>query len=65
MSHYQDDNFGAWHDMDDPDVRQFARQVARESVWKICVDCERRVKLRPEYECCNSCADRREAGLGF
>ena len=57
-----DDNFGHWDDTDDPDVVNFYHQVQRESVKKVCVDCGETVMLRPSYECCNSCADRREGG---
>jgi hypothetical protein len=64
MGGFYDDNFGHWECMDDPDVQEFYRQTQRESVEKICVDCGRKVKIRPEYECCNSCADIRERG-GF
>ena len=63
MGGFFDDNFGHWEDMDDPDMQEFFMQVQRESVEKICVDCKRRVMLRPEYECCDSCADIRE-GVG-
>jgi len=65
MPTYYDDNFGRWEDMDDPDMRRFYDQVQRESVWKTCEDCGRRVKIRPDYGCCNSCADRRESGWGY
>jgi hypothetical protein len=34
-------------------------------VMKKCVDCGRMVKIMPNYECCNSCADRRERGGDF
>ncbi len=61
MSFY-DDNFGHWEDMDDPDVREFYDQVQKESVWKDCERCGRRVKLRPSYSICNSCADIMERG---
>lgn len=62
MPLYYDDNFGAWEDMDEPEVRQFYRKVQRESVWKVCRQCGRRVKLRKEYDLCNSCADANEKG---
>lgn len=65
MPTYYDDNFGFWEDMDDPDMQRFYRQTQRESVLKTCVDCGREVMLRPDYECCSSCADRREAGWGY
>ena len=62
MPEYYDDNFGHWHDMDDPDNQEFYRQVQAESVWKTCERCKRRVKLRPNYAICNSCADALERG---
>ena len=65
MATYYDDNFGMWDDMDDPDMVDFYHQVQSENVRKICVDCGRTVMLRPDYECCNSCADRRERGMGY
>jgi rRNA maturation endonuclease Nob1 len=61
MTVYYDDNFGHW-DMRDEDDFEFYRQVQRESVWKVCEGCGRRVKLRPDYGYCNSCADKRERG---
>lgn len=63
MTDYYDDNFGHWEDMDDPDNREFYKQVQKESVWKKCQGCGRRVKLRPQYGYCNSCADKRERGM--
>jgi hypothetical protein len=58
---YVDDNFGTWEIEDEGDVA-FYQQVQRESVWKKCQGCGRRVKLRPNYGICNSCADRLEQG---
>lgn len=57
-----DDNFGHWHDSHDPEVRQFYRQVQRQSVRKTCERCGRTVRIRPEYAYCNSCADAIERG---
>jgi hypothetical protein len=65
MAEYYDDNFGHWSDMDDPDNQEFYRKVQKESVWKECQKCGRRVKLRPEYGICNSCADAMERGMDF
>ena len=58
-----DDNFG-WYEGfdDDPDARAFYHQVQRESVWKKCKRCHRKVKLRRDYVICNSCADALERG---
>ena len=65
MTSYYDDNFGHWDDMDDPDMIRFYHQVQRESVWKTCRQCEQRVKLRPNYDLCNSCADFNERTGGY
>ncbi len=61
--HY-DDNFGHWEDMDDPDTEEFYFQVQRESVEKVCCDCGKTVRLRPDYCRCNRCADLLESGFG-
>lgn len=65
MPEYYDDNFGRWDDMDDPDMRDFYRQVQRESVLKTCSICGRKVKLRPDYDKCNSCCERMENGWQY
>lgn len=59
---YYDDNFGHY-DIEDEDDIEFYHQVQRESVLKTCDGCGRRVKLRPDYGYCNSCADKRERGM--
>jgi hypothetical protein len=59
---YYDDNFGCWEDMDDPEMLEFYDRVQDSNVEKICVDCGRLVRIQPHYECCNSCANRREQG---
>ena len=63
MEDYYDDNFGHW-DMDDDaeEKKAFYRQVQNESVWKVCSLCDEKVKLRPEYDKCNSCMDKMERG---
>lgn len=58
---YVDDNFGTYEINDDDDVA-FYHQVQRESIDKTCDGCGRRVRLRPDYGYCNSCADKRERG---
>lgn len=60
-----DDNFGAWHDTDEQETRDFYHHVQRNSVTKECVDCGRKVRIMPQYEVCNSCADNRENGWGY
>ena len=67
---YVDDNFGTWEGMEpgNPDYEdnmRFYNQVQRESVWKTCQRCERRVKLRKDYGICNSCADAMERGMDY
>lgn len=62
MTSYYDDNFGEWSDMHDDENQEFYCQVQRESVWKKCQDCGRKVKLRPDYGICNSCCERQERG---
>ena len=55
MPEYYDENFGHWDGMEDEDMRDFYRQVQEESVWKTCSICGRKVKLRPDYDKCDSC----------
>ena len=62
---FYDDNFGRWEDMDDPDMRDFYRQVQKESVLKRCSICGRQVRLRPEYDKCDSCCRKMEAGYQY
>jgi hypothetical protein len=64
MSYY-DDNFGHWDGMDDPEMVDFYYQVQKESVWKTCKQCGRKVKLRPDYVICNSCAEYNERYGGY
>lgn len=60
MKTYYDDNYGYWHDMDEPEMVEFYHQVQRESVDKVCERCGREVRLRRDYSICNSCADEME-----
>jgi hypothetical protein len=62
MNNYYDDNFGHWDEMENPEMRNFYRNVQKKSIKKICVDCKREVKILPDYECCDQCATRREQG---
>lgn len=62
---YYDDNFGHWENMDDEDHVAFYKQVQKESRWKKCQGCGRKVKLRPDYGICNSCADKAERGMDY
>lgn len=62
---YYDDNFGYQTDADGEDRGWFRRHVQRNSIWKTCDDCGRRVKLMPDYGICDSCATRRENGWAY
>ena len=62
---YYDDNFGHWNMDDDPDMKEFYFQVQKESVLKECSICGRQVKLRPEYDKCDSCCRQIEASGGW
>ena len=61
---YVDDNFGTYEIRNEEDV-DFYFATHRASKLKKCVDCGRMVRIKPEYECCNSCADARERGFGY
>jgi hypothetical protein len=62
MSYY-DDNFGCYEMDDDPEeTARFYREVQDSSVYKICVICERKVKLLPHYDKCDSCMRQIERG---
>jgi hypothetical protein len=58
---YYDDNFGHYEIESEEDVG-FYHQMQAASVWKKCADCGRKVKIKPDYAICNSCADRQERG---
>jgi hypothetical protein len=58
---YYDENFGHWEIESEEDI-EFYKQVQKESVVKKCAGCGRKVKLRPDYAYCNSCATKREQG---
>ena len=61
--HY-DDNFGCWDMSDDQEeLEAFYNKVQNESIWKECSICDQKVKLRPEYNKCNSCMDKLERGI--
>lgn len=63
MTTLYDDNFGHYDPGDDPEeTARFYKQVQKESVVKICKRCGRKVRLRPSYAYCNSCADKMERG---
>jgi len=58
---YVDDNFGTY-DIEDEDDITFYHQVQRESIPKRCEGCHRKVRLRPDYTYCNTCATKLERG---
>ena len=60
-----DDNYGFYEDADDPETREFYNQVQKNSVWKKCSKCGKKVKLRKDYSICNSCAEKMERGWDF
>jgi hypothetical protein len=64
MPGYYDDNFG-WYEIESEEDIEFYHQMQAESVVKTCVMCGRQVKLRPDYDKCNSCADAIERGLSY
>jgi len=64
MPTYYDDNFGHYKIESEEDV-EFYKEVQRTSVWKKCLRCERKVRLRPDYVICNRCADADERGWGY
>jgi hypothetical protein len=64
MPTYHDDNFGCYDIQDEDDIA-FYRKVQKESRLKTCRGCNRKVRLRPDYAICNSCADRAERGMDY
>lgn len=60
---YYDDNFGVYDIESEEDI-EFYHQMQKMSVEKICVDCGKTVRIKYDYEVCNSCAERREQGFG-
>jgi rRNA maturation endonuclease Nob1 len=64
MPGYYDDNFG-WYDIESEEDIEFYKRVQRESRMKTCQGCGRRVRLRPDYAICNSCAERAERGMEY
>ena len=64
---YYDDNYGFYNEEgEDPEeIRQFYMETQKASVWKKCSICGKRVKIKREYDKCNSCADQIERGFDF
>lgn len=68
MSGYYDDNFGAWEcapDDDPEEIARFYEETQRRSVRKRCVGCQRMVRIMPQYDVCDACAQVREHGGDF
>ena len=65
MKTYYDDNFGTWDNMDEPEMVDFYHQCQKSNVTKVCKQCERTVRIQPQYAICNSCADDIESGYDF
>jgi hypothetical protein len=67
MSHYYDDNYGHYDTTgeDAAEMREFYNNVQRNSVWKNCKCCDRKVFLRRDYAICNSCAEAQERGYCY
>jgi hypothetical protein len=61
MASYYDDNYGFYEIRDQDDI-DFYHQTQKESVWKKCSKCNRRVKIKRDYAICNSCAEKIEKG---
>jgi hypothetical protein len=61
---YYDDNFGNWESSGDrEDDAWFQRYCRKNSVKKTCSICGRKVKLLPQYDKCDSCCRKIEAGM--
>jgi rRNA maturation endonuclease Nob1 len=58
---FYDDNFGHY-EIESQDDIDFYFEMQRKSVSKKCSGCGRRVKISPEYDYCNSCAEKMERG---
>ena len=61
MIDYEDDNFGKY-DIQNKDDIDFYKKMQKVSILKRCSMCNQEVKLRKEYDKCNSCMDKLEAG---
>jgi len=61
MTIYWDDNYGEYEIESQEDI-DFYHETQKQSVWKKCQDCGRRVKIKRDYAICNSCATKRERG---
>ena len=57
-----DDNYGFYENSDDEETFEFYKQVQKNSVYKKCEKCGRKVRIRRDYSICNSCAEKIERG---
>jgi rRNA maturation endonuclease Nob1 len=58
---YIDDNYGQY-DIESQEDVDFYFETQQKSVLKKCKGCGRKVKIKPEYALCNSCAEKLERG---
>ena len=67
MPSYYDDNYGHYEvePGDEEATHEFYKETQKNSVWKKCQRCRRRVKILRSYSICNSCADAAERGLDY
>lgn len=63
MASYYDDNYG-WYEIESQEDIDFYHQTQKDSVWKKCKNCGKRVRIKRDYAICNSCADKIERGGG-
>ena len=64
MRSYYDDNYGVYH-IESADDVAFYHDVQKRSVLKTCRVCGRKVKLQPDYDLCNACAEQMESGMQY
>jgi hypothetical protein len=57
MSEFYNDLTNQWEESEQDNRVKFARRQRRRSVLTTCRQCGDRVKLPPEYDLCNRCAD--------
>jgi len=63
---YYDQNYGWYNEDEDPEeLREFYFDVQRRSVEKKCSRCGKMVRILPDYDICNSCAEKMEQGYDF
>lgn len=65
MKNYYDDNFGHYDMSEGYEAIDFYHDIQRRSEWKVCSVCDRKVKLLPQYDKCDSCCRRIESGWQY